>query len=69
MRRIFATQVAPKLATVTPTTRRSAQADGRVRHRVATTARAGQPCSADLSHDELIAGRPVIRQLLVTCAG
>jgi hypothetical protein len=36
---------------------------------VATTARAGQPCSADLSHDELIAGRPVIRQLLVTCAG
>jgi AcrR family transcriptional regulator len=68
MRRIFATQVAPKLAAVAPD--HAAQRAGLMGAFVvglATTRYVlANPAVADLSHEELIAwARPVIRQLLV----
>ena len=68
MRRIFATQVAPKLAAVTPD--HPAQRAGLMGAFVVGLATARyvltNPGVADLGHDELIAwARPVIRQLLV----
>jgi AcrR family transcriptional regulator len=68
MRRIFATQVAPKLASAAPD--HPAQRAGLVGAFViglATTRYVlTNPAVADLGHDELIAwARPVIRQLLV----
>jgi AcrR family transcriptional regulator len=71
MRRIFATQVAPKLAAVTPD--HPAQRAGLMGAFViglgTTRYVLTNPGVADLSHDELIAwARPVIRQLLVGAA-
>jgi AcrR family transcriptional regulator len=68
MRRIFATQVAPKLAAVTPD--HPVQRAGLMGAFVVGLATAryvlNNPSVADLGHDELIAwARPVIRQLLV----
>jgi AcrR family transcriptional regulator len=68
MRRIFATQVAPKLAAVTPD--HPAQRAGLMGAFVVGLATARyvltNPGVADLGHDELIAwARPGIRQLLV----
>ncbi len=68
MRRIFATQVAPKLAAVTPD--HPAQRAGMMGAFVVGLATAryvlNNPSVADLGHDELIAwARPVIRRLLV----
>ena len=68
MRRIFATQVAPKLAAVAPD--HPVQRAGLMGAFVVGLATAryvlNNPSVADLGHDELIAwARPVIRQLLV----
>jgi AcrR family transcriptional regulator len=68
MRRIFATQVAPKLAAVTPDNpaRRAGLMSAFVVGLAATRYVLANPAVADLGHDELIAwARPVIRQLLV----
>jgi AcrR family transcriptional regulator len=71
MRRIFATQVAPKLVAVTPD--HPAQRAGLMGAFVIGLATTRyvliNPAVADLGHDELIAwARPVIRQLLVGAA-
>ena len=68
MRRIFATQVAPKLAAVTPDNpaQRAGLMGAFVVGLAATRYVLANPAVADLGHDELIAwARPVIRQLLV----
>jgi AcrR family transcriptional regulator len=68
MRRIFATQVAPKLATITPDNpaQRAGLMGAFVVGLAATRYVLANPAVADLGHDELIAwARPVIRQLLV----
>jgi AcrR family transcriptional regulator len=68
MRRIFATQVAPKLAAVTPDhpATRAGLMGAFVVGLATTRYVLGNPAVADLSHDELIGwARPVIRQLLV----
>jgi AcrR family transcriptional regulator len=68
MRRIFATQVAPKLAAVTPDhpAQRAGLMGAFVIGLATTRFVLTNPAVADLGHDELIAwARPVIRQLLV----
>jgi AcrR family transcriptional regulator len=68
MRRIFATQVAPKLATITPDNpaQRAGLMGAFVVGLAATRYVLANPAVADLSRDELIAwARPVISQLLV----
>jgi hypothetical protein len=68
MRRIFATQVAPKLAAVTPDhpAQRAGLMGAFVVGLATTRYVLANPAVADLGHDELIAwARPVIRQLLV----
>jgi len=68
MRRIFATQVAPKLAAVTPDypAQRAGLMGAFVIGLATTRYVLANPAVADLSHDELIGwARPVIRQLLV----
>ncbi len=67
MRRIFATQVAPKLAAVTPDHPvQRAGLMGAFVVGLATARLLTNPGVADLGHDDLIAwARPVIRQLLV----
>jgi len=68
MRRIFATQVAPKLAAVTPDhpAQRAGLMGAFVVGLATTRYVLANPAVANLSHDEIIAwARPVIRQLLV----
>ena len=68
MRRIFATQVAPTLAAVTPDhpAERAGLMGAFVVGLATTRYVLVNPAVADLSHDQLIAwARPVIRQLLV----
>ena len=68
MRRIFATQVAPKLAAVTPDhpAQRAGLMGAFVIGLATTRYVLANPAVADLGHDELIGwARPVIRQLLV----
>jgi AcrR family transcriptional regulator len=68
MRRIFATQVAPKLAAVAPdhAPQRAGLMGAFVVGLATTRYVLANPAVADLSHDELIAwARPVIHQLLV----
>jgi AcrR family transcriptional regulator len=68
MRRIFATQVAPKLAAVTPDhpAQRAGLMGAFVIGLATTRYVLANPAVADLDHHELIAwARPVIRQLLV----
>jgi AcrR family transcriptional regulator len=68
MRRIFATQVAPKLAAVTPNhpAQRAGLMGAFVIGLATTRYVLANPAVAELSHDELISwARPVIRQLLV----
>jgi AcrR family transcriptional regulator len=68
MRRIFATQVAPKLAAVTPDhpAQRAGLMGAFVIGLATTRYVLANPAVADLNHDELIDWvRPVIRQLLV----
>jgi AcrR family transcriptional regulator len=68
MRRIFATQVAPKLAAVTPDhpAQRAGLMGAFVIGLATTRYVLANPAVAGLGHDELIAwARPVIRQLLV----
>jgi AcrR family transcriptional regulator len=68
MRRIFATQVAPKLAAVTPDhpAQRAGLMGAFVIGLATTRYVLANPAVADLNHDELIAwARPVICQLLV----
>ena len=68
MRRIFATQVAPKLAAVTPDhpAQRAGLMGAFVIGLATTRYVLATPAVADLGHDELIGwARPVIRQLLV----
>jgi AcrR family transcriptional regulator len=68
MRRIFATQVAPKLAVVAPDhpAQRAGLMGAFVIGLATTRYVLANPAVADLSHAELIAwARPVIRQLLV----
>jgi len=68
MRKIFASQVAPKLAVVTPDhpAQRAGLMGAFVIGLAATRYVLANPAVADLSHDELIGwARPVIRQLLV----
>jgi AcrR family transcriptional regulator len=68
MRRIFATQVAPKLAAVTPDhpAQRAGLMGAFVVGLATTRYVLANPAVANLSHAELIAwARPVIRQLLV----
>ena len=68
MRRIFATQVAPKLTAVTPDhpAPRAGLMGAFVIGLATTRYVLANPAVADLSHDEVIAwARPVIRQLLV----
>jgi AcrR family transcriptional regulator len=71
MRRVFATQVAPKLAAVTPdhAAERAGLMGAFVVGLATTRYVLANPAVADLSHDELIAwARPVIRQLLLGAA-
>jgi AcrR family transcriptional regulator len=71
MRHVFATQVAPKLATVTPDhpTQRAGLMGAFVIGLATTRYVLANPAVAELSHDELIQwARPVIRQLLVGAA-
>ncbi|AGB23630.1 transcriptional regulator [Mycobacterium sp. JS623] len=71
MRRIFATQVAPKLAAVTPDhpAQRAGLMGAFVVGLATTRYVLANPAVAELSHDDLIAwARPVIRQLLVGAA-
>ncbi len=71
MRRIFATQVAPKLAAVTPDhpAQRAGLMGAFVIGLATTRYVLTNPAVADLGHDELIAwARPVILQLLVGAA-
>jgi AcrR family transcriptional regulator len=68
MRRIFATQVAPKLAAIAPDhpAERAGLMGAFVVGLATTRYVLVNPAVADLSHDQLIAwARPVIRQLLV----
>src|SRR6201991_3449763 len=68
MRRIFATQVAPKLAAVAPDhpAQRAGLMGAFVIGLATTRYVLANPAVADLSHDELIRwARPLIRQLLV----
>ena len=68
MRRVFATQVAPKLAMITPDhpAQRAGLMGAFVIGLATTRYVLANPAVADLSHDELIQWtRPVIRQLLV----
>jgi len=68
MRRIFATQVAPKLAAVTPDhpAQRAGLMGAFVIGLATTRYVLANPAVADLGHDELIGwARPVIHQLLV----
>jgi AcrR family transcriptional regulator len=68
MRRIFATQVAPRLAAVTPDhpAQRAGLMGAFVIGLATTRYVLANPAVADLGHDELISwARPVIRQLLV----
>ena len=68
MRRIFATQVAPKLAAITPDhpAQRAGLMGAFVIGLATTRYVLTNPAVADLGHDELIGwARPVIRQLLV----
>jgi AcrR family transcriptional regulator len=68
MRRIFATQVAPKLAAVAPDhpAQRAGLMGAFVVGLATTRYVLANPAVADLSHDELTAwARPVIRQLLL----
>ena len=68
MRGIFATQVAPKLAAVTPDhpAERAGLMGAFVVGLAATRYVLANPAVADLSHDDLLAwGRPVIHQLQV----
>jgi hypothetical protein len=68
MRRIFATQVAPKLAAVTPDhpAQRAGLMGAFVIGLATTRYVLANPAVADLGHDELIGwARPVIRALLL----
>ncbi len=68
MRRIFATQVGPKLAAVTPNhpAQRAGLMGAFIIGLATTRYVLANPAVTDLSHDELIAwARPVIRQLLL----
>ena len=68
MRHVFATQVAPKLAAITPDhpAQRAGLMGAFVIGLATTRYVLANPAVADLSHDELIRwARPVIRQLLV----
>jgi AcrR family transcriptional regulator len=68
MRQVFATQVAPKLAAITPDhpAQRAGLMGAFVIGLATTRYVLANPAVADLSHDELIRwARPVIRQLLV----